>query len=237
MIVGGQRRNGHGVHIVQAAAGEAPAAAGVLILQQVVDDGLPAVLLALLPFLQGGDLKILGIQSDQGPDRAVEALDADLGEIAQGLDQVIAAHIVGVYVQSAQAEDHTGILRVLCLAEHAFLFVQDAHEVRKIGALGAVGKHPVSGQDQGCPFAALGAHHQIAGHILQICQNIVQRLRYIHRNFGNAHEHGLCIRVLVPAFRQIADAGEDRFLFGKITGSGENTAFFRGIRGADEEAL
>ena len=88
LVVGGQGRQGHTRHVgVSLVAGDGPAAVRGLHTQQLINEGLPGGGAA------GGGRVVAGIQCQQRPDGAVVALVLDVLQVAETLQQVVAANV------------------------------------------------------------------------------------------------------------------------------------------------
>ena len=119
VLIFGKGLQGHGGHVGVgiAGAGEVPAAVSKLVIQDLVD-----VELARGLGFGGGvfrDVVAAGIEGDERPDGAVEALPDRFFEIAQRGQEVIARDVRRVAADGGQGEDDAGIFGVFPLVQHA----------------------------------------------------------------------------------------------------------------------
>ena len=119
VLIFGEGLQGHGGHVGVgiAGAGEVPAAVSKLVIQDLVDVELACG----LGFGRGvfRDVVAAGIEGDERPDGAVEALPDRFFEIAQRGQEVIARDVRRVAADGGQGEDDAGIFGVLPLVQHA----------------------------------------------------------------------------------------------------------------------
>ena len=151
--VGRQRLQRHAGHIaVIPGAAEGPAAVRKLCSQDHIDQRLPGDVAAR------GDLVVVGVERDQRPDRAVEALLLDEAHGVQALQQVVTADVRGIIARRRQREDQAGVLRGLRSAEPA-VFVDVGIDVFHNARIVAV-RHfeAAAGQTQNDPLRAKDVH-------------------------------------------------------------------------------
>ena len=102
---------------------------------------------------------VSGVQGQQRPDGAVDALPGGLVEVPQGRQQIIARHIRGVCADGRQGDGHPGVLRVLLLVEDALAGRRLRLHRRVIAVPEGLGHlEAAAGQAQDGPLAAHAAH-------------------------------------------------------------------------------
>ena len=158
VLIFGEGLQGHGGHVGVriAGAGEVPAAVSKLVIQDLVD-----VELARGLGFGGGvfrDVVAAGIEGDERPDGAVEALPDRFFEIAQRGQEVIARDVRRIAPDGSQRENDAGILSVFSFMQHAGAVLDVLLDARIVIFIVICG-NSVTGTSKtdNCPFAADGA--------------------------------------------------------------------------------
>ena len=145
--ISGERLERHGGQVRVARAGEAPAAVRPLGREDLGEVRLPR-----------GAVIAPGVEGDQRPDRAVDALPADLVHVAQRREEVPAVEVGGVLPQGGEGEDDTAVVGVLLRVEHAVVRGEIGRQVGAVGVPHGRGDvRPAAREAEDGPLAADGA--------------------------------------------------------------------------------
>ena len=185
VLIFGEGLQGHGGHVGVriAGAGEVPAAVSKLVIQDLVD-----VELARGLGFGGGvfrDVVAAGIEGDERPDGAVEALPDRFFEIAQRGQEVIARDVRRIAPDGSQRENDAGILSVFSFMQHAGAVLDVLLDARIVIFVVICGNSVTgTGKTDNCPFAADGADlrrfdsgHHIGGAALYFILDAGRRQR------------------------------------------------------------
>ena len=154
-VIGSQSCQGHAGHVgVSLVAGDGPAAVRGLHTQQLINEGLPGGGAA------GGGRVVAGIQCQQRPDGAVVALVLDVLQVAETLQQVVAANVGHLLANGRQGQNHPAVIRGLGLVQPVGFGVDAAFNVLQsllVVVLHAGDRPSGAGQADDHPFAAYSA--------------------------------------------------------------------------------
>ena len=104
------------------------------------------------------NIVIARIQGDKRPDRTVQALPDCFFKIAQRCEQIVACDVRRILANGCQCEDHTGILRIFSIMQHAGAVLNVLLHARIVIFIvivwdGVAG----TGKSNDCPFTTDGA--------------------------------------------------------------------------------